>query len=208
MLIIVVGISCKKEAQTFRINGNVYDSQLKCNVQGATVILLGNKVESGVFNNNFTELARSSTDASGNYNFEIKDQKVAAYKFTIIKDKYFDLEAEVKTDVLQASENFTKNFIAYPQATIQIHTQNTSPQGTEDQIKWRFLNADQSCKTCCNSLWTTGIGPTYNQTTECMVVGARYLNIEWVVTKNGSQHIYMDSIFMNAFQTQLKEISY
>jgi hypothetical protein len=148
------------------------------------------------------------TDQNGNYSIEFKEENVAGYRFIVLKNNYFDIQEDVTTATLQASESFSKSFILNPQSTIQIHVKNTQPNGLTDEIKWHFINADQSCKTCCNSNPNTGLGVTYDQTTECKVLGNRYLNFEWTITKNGGQTYHKDSIFMHCFNTEVYNLNY
>ena len=209
VLITIIALSsCAKKERSIKVSGNIYDPALNQAVAGATVKLKAAKIESGVYNSNYTEIEKVTTDASGNFTMDITVQKVSGYRFVVEKDDYFELEEDVNTDDFEKNNNYTANFQIYPKASIRLTVKNTSPQGMDDEIKYRYTNIEGSCKTCCNNNTITGTGPTYSADNECDVRGEKWIYINWVVTKNGNQHLFSDSIHVEAFKKSTYNIDY
>jgi hypothetical protein len=200
--------SCSKKERTINITGKVYDPALQKAVAGATVVLKAAKVESGVYNPSYVEIASAATGNSGEYSFEVNVEKVSGYRFVVSKDNYFGEEVDVTTDDMEKNDSYSADFEIYPKAKIHLTVKNTQPQGMDDEIKYRYKNIESKCKTCCNNTTVTGTGPTYSSDTECDVRGEKWIYISWVVTKKGNQHIYEDSIRTEAFKTSNYNISY
>jgi len=208
VFVLLLFASCTKNDRSIKVSGNVFDPALNKAVAGATIKLKAAIIESGVYNSNYTEIASTTSDASGNFNMDIAIQKVSGYRFVIIKEDYFDLEEDVNTDDFEKNESYTANFETYPKSSIHLTVQNTSPQGMDDEIKYRYINIESGCKTCCNNNTVTGIGPTYTADNECDVRGEKWIYINWVVTKNGNQHLFSDSIYVEAFKKSNFNIDY
>lgn len=208
IFILLILMSCSKDTKTIKISGNVKDPMQNKAVSGAKVVLSANKISSGIYSNNYVELASANTDANGNYSFEIEQEIVNGYRFTIIKDQYFDNQVDIKTELINDKESFKKDFSIYPSATINMHIENLIPSSANDNISFRFQNADQNCSTCCNSTYINGAGSSYNQTIECKVVGNRYLVFDYTITQNGNHTYITDSVFMEVFQLKNHVIYY
>lgn len=200
--------SCAKKERSINVSGQLFDPALNTVIKGAEIKLKAAKVESGVYNSNYTEIASATTDASGNYSMEVLVEKVSGYRFIVSKDNYFEIEKDVNTDDFESEDNYKADFEIYPKASIHLTIKNTSPQGMDDEIKFRFSNIETSCKTCCNNNSNTGTGPTYSYESECDVRGEKWIYINWVVTKGGSQHLFSDSIFAEAFKKTDFNINY
>ena len=200
--------SCKKDPKIYALSGKVYDPQLESNINGASVVLRASKVQSGVYNSNYVDIASTSTSSNGAYSMEIEEEKVSGYRYYVSKQDYFDELIDIETEDLQQESSYTKNFSLNPIGYIQVNVKNTTPQGTDDEVRYRFKNVEAQCKDCWNNEINVGIGPTYSSNKSAQVIGERDLLIEWVVKKGGQQHIYQDTITSKAFQTVNFSINY
>lgn len=200
--------SCKKDARTFLIKGNLYDPQQEIVVESAEVQLLGSKIESGIYNTNYVILNSVTTNSSGEYSMEITDEMVSGYRYYISKDGYFDIYKDIETETLEKNDEFTKDFSLYSKATIKLEVKNTQPFNNDDEIRYRFKNVSGNCRDCCNNLFVTGNGPLYNETKECYVKGNKYIKLEWIVSKAGGTNSYTDSVYCPSFQETTYKIHY
>ena len=208
ILLIISLVSCTKNERIIKVSGQIFDPALNSVVSGATIKLKAAKVESGVYNSNYTEIATATTDVSGNYTMDVKVEKVSGYRFIVSHEKYFEIEEDVNTADFEKKNEFAANYELFPKSTIHLTVQNTSPQGMDDEIKYRYTNTEIGCKTCCNNNTITGTGPSYSSDKECDVKGEKWIYINWVVSKAGTQHIYSDSIYMEAFKKSNFNIDY
>ena len=94
LITIITLSSCAKKERSIKVSGNIYDPALNQVVAGATVKLKAAKIESGVYNSNYTEVEKVTTDASGDFAMEVLVQKVSGYRFVVEKDDYFEIEKE------------------------------------------------------------------------------------------------------------------
>ncbi len=200
--------ACKKDAKTYEIKGSVFDSQLNINVSGAKVSLKASKVQSGVYNPTYSEIQSATTSTDGAFSFIVEHDNVEGYRLDFTKEKYFDVSENLSTDNVQNGNtvNVKINFI--PISEIQLIVKNTSPQSNDDKIEFRFSNISVKGKECWTNDPIIGIGPTYTLTKTGQVSGNKNLYLEWVVTKNGNQHSYTDTIHSEAFKLKTYHINY
>lgn len=208
LLIFLLVTACGKNERYIQVSGKISDQGFNKAGDAVTVKLKSSKIESGVFNSNYTEVASAITDASGNFSMEVLVEKASGYRFLVSKTDYFESEIDVTTETFEKNETFTANYDIYPKAIIKLVVNNTSPQGLDDEIKYRFTDIEQECKTCCNNSTITGSGPDYSSTSECDVRGQKMFHINWVVSKKGNQNLYSDSIWVEAFKTTTYNINY
>jgi len=201
-------ISCKKDVRKFDVSGKVYDPKLKKDISGAEVVLRGSKIQSGIYNSNYVDLQSTNTASDGSYSFEVAEETVSGYRFYFNKKNYFDQLVDVETEELQNNNGFNLNIDLIPIAFLKLTVKNTTPVGSDDEIRIRFKNVEVQCKDCWNKGSITGVGPTYSYSRTAQTSGEHNLIIEWVVKKGGQQHIYSDTIFTKAFQTVSYNINY
>ena len=200
--------SCNKTPKYYDISGTVKNTTTQEVISDATIYLDAKKLENGVYNSTFTNISSSKSNSAGVYEIGIEEDKVSEYRFRATKEGFFDYEEEVSVDELQASINYKKDFSLYQEAWIELKIKNTSPQGTDDEISYRFINIEVSGKDCCSNESIKGIGPSYSVTQLCRAQSGEWIKIEWVVKKNGNQHIYHDSVWTEAGKTVSKNINY
>jgi hypothetical protein len=93
--------SCSKKERTINITGKVYDPALQKAVAGAKVVLKAAKVESGVYNPSYVEIASAATGNSGEYSFEVNVENVSGFSIVVNKDNNFGEEEDVTPDDMQ-----------------------------------------------------------------------------------------------------------
>jgi hypothetical protein len=189
----------------------VFNPQFEAPEKGVEVQLLGSKIESGIYNVNYVVLNTAVTDASGNYEMEIKDEKVSAYRFYVNKENYFDEYYDVESKYLEANSEYNRNFNIFPIAEIELSVKNTMPFDSDDEIRYRFINlenAESRCRDCCNDKIVIGEGPLYSASKTCQLRGDRYLKIEWIVFKGAGTNTYQDSVYCEAFKKTKYSITY
>jgi hypothetical protein len=212
LLVLIIAITvftqCKKDTKIYHISGTITGVNSSDKINGVKVSLDAKKLSDGVYNPTFVNLKESYTDNNGKYSMEINEEQVSEYRFRIYKEKYFEEEEIVSVENLQASETFTKNFSMMKEAWIELKVKNTSPQGTDDKIVYRFTNIKVSGIDCCGNQAITGIGAEYNATTTCKVQSDEWIQLEWVVYKNGGQIVHNDSLFTEPGQTIIYSLNY
>lgn len=200
--------SCKKEVAVYNLNGKIYDPQLKKAVSSANVSLKASKVESGVYNPSYNEINSTSSSSNGNYSFEVEFDNVSGYRLDFTKNNYFDQSIDIKTEDLQNDAGLTMNTNLIPIGFVKLIIKNTSPQGTDDEIRFHLSNVDVKCKDCWTNDVITGTGPAYSFSETKQLSGEKKFLINWVVTKNSQQHVYQDTITSKAFSTVTFNINY
>lgn len=208
LVLLIFVFACGKKQTTITVSGKISDGSLLGGENGTTVIIKAAKVESGVYNSNYVEIASTSTDSKGNYSLEVEVEKVSGYRFVVRKTNYFDVEEDIRTETFEGSDAFSKDFTIYPVAVLRLEVNNITPQTIDDEIRYRFTNIEQECKTCCNNDVVIGTGPDYSSNSECDVRGQKMYILNWVVTKKGNQHLYTDSVLAEAFKTTTYKINY
>lgn len=206
--ILILISSCGKNEEFITFKGTVSDGNNGKALAGAKIILQSSKIQSGVYNPSYSAAASTTTDASGAFSIDILIEKVAGYRVLVSKEDYFEIEEDITTADFEASQNYEGSWSIYPKASIALSVKNTSPQGMDDQIKYRYKNIESQCNSCCNNETKTGTGPDFSESTECDVRGDKWIYISWVVTKSGTQHIYEDSIFAVRAQVTSFNINY
>ncbi len=208
IFIISISIGCNKTPQYYEISGNVKKFISQESISGANIYLDAKKLENGIYNSSFTNINNTQSKTDGTYFMDFEEETVSEYRFRVSKEGFFDYEVEVSVDELQSSFSYKKDFTLYEVAWIELKVKNTTPQAIDDEINYRFINIAVSGKDCCSNEQIQGIGPAYSATNLCRSQSDEWIKIEWVVKKNGSQHIYYDSVWTEANKTVTKSINY
>ncbi|MCK5856553.1 MAG: hypothetical protein KAG64_03625 [Bacteroidales bacterium] len=205
---IILVSACNKDVKSYEIAGSVFDPQLSINVTGAKVSLKASKVQSGVYNPNYIEIKSYSTSADGKFNFNIEHESVSGYRLDITKNNYFDASVNLATEDVQNNSETNIKVDLIPIAEITLIVKNTTPQGNDDKIQFRFSNVTVKGKNCWTNDPIIGNGPSYSLTKTGQVSGNKKMYLEWTVTKGGNQHIYKDTIQSEEFNTKTYNINY
>lgn len=204
----MVNFGCKKEATIFNISGKVINKQLQENLAGVDIYLDAKKIENGVYNNNFVNVASVVSSSDGSFAIELEESKVSEYRFRISEGGYFGIEEIISTDKIESSSGYKRNFELVQKSWIELNVKNTMPQGTDDKITYRYTNIEVKGKDCCNNIVNTGIGFDFEAHHTCSIRSHAWIRLQWTVTKSGTQVINKDSIFSGNGETVTFSINY
>ncbi len=212
LLIVIITLitifSCKKEASKYNISGKVVNKQLQNNLSGVKVYLDTKKVENGVYNSNFVNIATTSTASDGSFHIEITEEQVSEYQFRVKETGYFDIEELVSVDKVHNDDGYTKNFELIQQSFIELNVKNTMPQGVDDKITYRYTNVDVNGKGCCNNSPIVGNGYDYVAHHSCSVSSHKWIYLAWTISKGSTQVTKNDSIWTGDGSTVIYNINY
>lgn len=200
--------SCKKDKNKITINGAVYDPDIKTYVSNAHVTISSIRISSGVYNSNYTDIATTITDGSGNFSFEFDKEKSAAYRFYIFKDNYFDNTIDIPDADIVPGTPYAPVFNIHPKAYLKLHVKNSAPWDSDDFIAYFYTSGYLSCYECCSNIMHKGYGQFYDTTSKCKTYGSQNVTINWHVTKMGIDIVYADTVFCTPFDTTFHEILY
>ncbi len=206
LLLSVLG--CKKEASVFKIKGTVVNKQLQEKISGVRVYIDAKKIEGGVYNNSFTNVASTTTNSSGSFEFDIEESHVSEYRFRLTNNGYFGIEAVTPTDKIHQEEGYSPTFEMIQESFIELNVKNTMPQNTNDEIRYRYTNVEVQEKGCCNNDPISGIGYDYEAHHKCSVRSHAWINLTWTVSKSGNQVLHFDSIYSGDGSTVIYNINY
>lgn len=206
--LLLVSHACKKEAREVIVNGRITDQKLKTPLADVKVVLLANKIISGVYNNNFQAIASTTTDANGNYSMKITVEKVNKYQFQVNLNKYFDETIEIKPETLEAEDNYIFNYGLNPISWFKLRLHNILGWDDKDQIAYQITNGTRTGYECCSNQIQKAIGQYVDQTTNCRIPGNQKVDLSWYVTKKGITVPHQDSIYIAPFDTTYYYIKY
>ncbi|HNW98118.1 MAG TPA: hypothetical protein PKK00_06880 [Bacteroidales bacterium] len=202
-------VSCKKNKNVITINGHIFNPYSNQYVENATIIISSSKITSGFYNSNYTDIATTTSDASGAFSFEFDQEKSSGYRFYIYKENYFDRTIDIADADIQPENTYTPTFELYSEGYLKLHVKNSSPFNDNDFIGYSYNDIDEiNCATCCSNTVFKGYGKTYDTTYKCKTYGSKDVKINWHVTKFGSDVAFSDTLFCNPFDTTYYEILY
>lgn len=207
-MMLLVFVSCKKKETELTISGTVYDPDLQQYVSSATVVLSGNGMQSGVYVPSFTQIATTTTDATGKFSFAFVREKADNYRLVVKKDMYFEKTIEFSASVFDQSPDYVEEVELRPSGFVQIHLKNAYPSDNDDLVVFYFTNCVEDCIDCCLNTPRNGYGPAFDTTFTCRFYGNKKINFLWSVTKDQQTDVYTDSLYCPAFDTQYYEILY
>ncbi len=208
-LISVLLIHCDdKDPKHIKVEGRVYDNILNQSVPNANVSLLCQKIESGVYNLNYTTIGSAKTDENGNFKFEFDVERVAAYRFEITKNGYFENITDYNPDEVEANDVFSKTFIAKPATFVNLHIKNTNPHDNTDFIAFYFSKGGLECNNCCPDTISHAYGVSVDLTRMCKTYGHQDIHIVWHINKNGNHILDSAVLYCPVFDTVNYEILY
>jgi len=206
-VLIILLSTCKKEDLELYITGNVSDPNQLTTVAGASVVLSGQELSGGTFNNNFNTLASTTTNGNGHFEFLFERKTIAQYRIRVTKEGYFENTILITGDAVQPDAVFNVNIEAIPKAYYALSLENTSPIDDDDRISYRNTNADLDCS-CCNNQTITMLGTAVDTSYTCVHQGAKWLKYYYEVEKNSNTNSFIDSIFLMPFDTASNHVTY
>lgn len=199
--------SCKKEDdENIIISGTVTNPQNGRVISGVNVYLDGKILDGGVFNDNYSEIASGTTDASGKFEIKTAYQVVSSYRIRAFKTNYFDASNIISSESIQKGSNYTNNLSILPAGWVRLNINNVVNL-PGDEIHYKYAGTPQSCYDCCSNEYLIGTG-NYHATYKCKVVGNSYSKFYWTVTRNGIINPFTDSVYCAAFDTTVFNLGY
>ncbi|WP_343604684.1 hypothetical protein [Fluviicola sp.] len=141
LLVLIGSNSCKKKDLSYQIKGTVYDYSLSAPLSGAQVVIKATSTT----NSTGTTLATLTTDASGNYSYELKREKYQSIIISITKDNYFSDGATATLEDLSLDDDNAFNFGMYAKSWVKLHFVS---DGTKI-IKYFKQVGKNGCTECC-----------------------------------------------------------
>lgn len=208
--IIFVVISCKKDDKNIiKVEGKIYDPNTKEYVEGAKVVLAASKLSSGgIFSSGYENIVTMTTDASGTFACEFKEDKYAGYRITITKDHYFGYTKDLTTSEIVAGTTFSPTYSIYPECFIRMEIHNEYPESSNDHVSYSFTSGYSTCSDCCDNTVYHGSGMTYADTIFCKTYGNQDVTLSYNVTKSGSTILHKITHFCPAFDTTNFMVAY
>jgi len=206
ILMAILIFSCKKEESDIVVSGNVVDPQNGSVIAGAHVYLDGKILSGGIYNDNYSEIASTTTDASGHFELKTPWQVVSEYRIRVFKNNYFDNQSIVAAESIPKGGTYTNSFSLLPAAWVRLNINNVVGYNT-DEIMYKYAQTPQSCMDCCTNQFLTGSG-NYHAIYKCKAVGNKYNKFYWTVKRNDIINPFSDSVYCPAFDTTTLNISY
>jgi hypothetical protein len=202
-ILIILVSSCKKnDKNTLRVEGKVFDPNTNEYVQGVTVVLSASKLSSGgIFSSGYVDIATMTTDASGTFACEFKEDKYSGYRIYISKAHYFDYIKELTTSDIVAGTTFSPTYNLYTECFIWMEVHNLIPQDINDHITYGFSSGTTEGYGCCDNTYYQGYGMAFNDTVICKTHGNQNVTLTYNVTKGGSTIQHTITRYCNAFDT-------
>jgi hypothetical protein len=207
-LLIFLMDSCRKNKDQIAVQGRVTDPNTNINVEGASVVLSANIVQNGVYSTGYDEIARTNTDAGGNFSFAFKEERYAGYRIYISKAGYYSYTADISANDLVAGETYTPVYEIYPIGYIKLKVVNAAPYDTADVISYSFTSGYLNCFECCDHSMHIAKGIDVNDSLKCKTNGNHDVVIAWNVKKNNVTVLHTGSIYCKAFDTVSYQINY
>ncbi len=200
--------ACRKDKNQIRVAGHVYDPNTAVNVEGALVVFSAKKISSGVYNAGFEEIARTYTDAGGNFTFDSPEEYVSEYRFSVTKNGYFSSTTDISSNDVVAGEVYNAAIDFYPIGYIVLQTRNFVPHDSADFIAYSFTSGYQNCWECCDNTVRYGYGEAFQDTLTCKTRGNQNVAVTWNVTKNNLSTQHNSTLYCPAFDTVVFQINY
>ena len=142
-LLMVLSFSCKKKNLKYTIKGTITDSSFNAPLSGAKVTI------SITTNSNNTPVQKVAltTDASGNYSYELDRDKLQSVIISVDKDNYFSDGTTTTLDNLSLDNDNTFNYNVYAKSWVRLHFVS---DGTKT-IKYYKQAGKSGCQECCAS---------------------------------------------------------
>lgn len=202
---IILG-SCKKDDNDIIVTGTVVDPQSGNGISGVNVYLDGKILNSGIYNEDYSEIASATTDGSGNFKIETTWQVVSCYRIRAFRNNYFENQFVVPAESISKGQTYSTSISILPAAWIKVNI-NNMVGWADDEIQYRFLDTNYSCMDCCHKSFLIGSG-NYHTVYKCRAVGNKINGFYWTVKRDGITHPFADSVYCVAFDTTTLNINY
>lgn len=142
-LLMAFSFSCKKKNLKYTIKGTITDSSFNAPLSGAKVTIYVTTTS----NNTPVQKAALTTDASGNYSYELDRDKLQNVIISVDKENYFTESSTTTLDNLSLEDDNTFNYNVYAKSWVRLHFVS---DGTKT-IKYYKQVGKTGCLECCTS---------------------------------------------------------
>ena len=135
---------CKKKVVVYTVKGKLTDNSFNKGLAGVQLRVDINAAGSSL-NVKHTDL---TTDASGNYSFEIERSRFTKIIISGVPDNYFEFEKSIFLDELDADNENTLDLETTAKSWVRLVFDNSD--GTEnDEIRYIRTAGKKDCTDCC-----------------------------------------------------------
>lgn len=193
--------SCQKEELDFVIKGTVSDASFSGPSQGVNVKLYSFPLGStlGVYESSAT------TDAQGNYNFQLERDKYEKIQLVLEKNNYFEIIHDVSFSNLNSEDDNVINFSMEAMSWTRFVIQNQQPTSAQDEFKLFKNSGKTGCTECCNNGYSYYYGAV-DTVVYCANTPNQYMSFFYWV--NGNEMNGNDSVYNTPFDTTTYEFIY
>lgn len=197
----ILFFSCKKDELNFIIKGTVSDASLSGPSQGVNVKLYSFPIGSalGVYENAVT------TDAQGNYFFELDRDKYEKIQLVLEKNNYFEIIEDISFSNLTSDDDNIINFSMEAMSWTKFVIHNQQPSSAQDEFKLFKNSGKTDCVECCNNGYSYYYGAV-DTVIYCANNANQYMSFFYWV--NGNEMNGNDSIYNTPFDTTTYEFLY
>lgn len=199
--------SCKKDPDMVKVNGTVIENYVGGAISGASIVLQGKGVNTGIYSTGFSDLASTTSDASGSFSLEFEKKPYSEYRFIISKPNYFSEFVNVASTAIDGS-SYNGQLKLSAIATLHFVIKNINPVSGEDYINLVITQQPASCSDCCTTSQINLPGMAVDTSFYCTTHGNHSIILMKTIKHGGSQVISVDTIAAQAFQTQEVIINY
>lgn len=157
-LILLISSSCKKEALSFKFEGNIKSLNSGGNIGGVSV-----KAYTYDVGNNFKSLKESTeTDAEGNYTINVERGKYSKVVIELNKHNYFSISKTFQFGDLSTNEVNSYNTSLSPKSWTKFVLRNIYSNNPTDVLKIQKISGKTDCEECCpnNTTFYNGVVDT------------------------------------------------
>lgn len=201
LFLCLILLSCKKEELNFIIKGKVSDITFSGSMQGAAVKLYSFPLGStlGVFENSVT------TDAQGNYQFELDRDKYEKIQLVVEKNNYFEIIDNISFSSLTSDGDNLFNYSMEAKSWTKFIISNQQPALAQDEFKLFKNSGKTDCAECCSNGYSYYYG-NVDTVVYCANGGNQYMSFFYWV--NGTEDNGSDSVYNTPFDTTTYEFYY
>jgi hypothetical protein len=201
LLLSLIFSSCKKEELDFVIKGTVTDASFSVPAQGVNVKLYSFPLGStlGVYESGAT------TDAQGNYSFELEREKYEKIQLVLEKNNYFKIINDVSFSNLTSEEDNIINYSIQAKSWTRFVIQNQAPSTAQDEFKLFKNSGKADCDECCSNGYSYYYGDV-DTVIYCPNNANQYMSFFYWV--NGNQMNGNDSVYNTPFDTTTYDFYY
>ena len=136
--------SCNKGKADFTLKGTITDSTFSSGLSGANVNLYATAAGSLTA----YQIATTTLDSEGNFDFTFPRDKVETYYIEIKKDNYFEIYEAIPFADLSVKDDNVRNYATTAKGWVKFHINNSGGQSS-DVLEFIREEGKVNCAECC-----------------------------------------------------------